>query len=136
MDEYEVRMVGKVLPSRKKGGDKGEIDNFIVTVDQIHHVKKGLMVYITDDQKALIGNLDTWMDAFPAIRLWSSYDVVLFLYAEKIIPSKDIALEMVKEIIATTAPEPSKRSEKTAAKLTNTLSDYNKRIENISQIFN
>lgn len=136
MNDYETRMMGKVLPSRKKKGDKGEIDNFIVAIDQIHHMKKGMMVYITDDQNAINGNLDRWIDAFPAIRYWTSYDVVLFLYAEKIIPSKDIALEMVKDIIATTAPELSERSEKTAAKITKTLSDYNRKIDNISRIFN
>lgn len=135
MDDYETRMLGTTLTTRVKKGNKGEIDNFIVAVDQVHHVKKGAMVYITDDKKAINGSLDTWMDAFPSIRCWSSYDVVLFLYAENIIPSKDIAVDMIKDVNAIIIPDFVPKNEKTTIELIKILAAYNKRIANISQIF-
>jgi len=136
MNEYERRMLGKVLPSRRSGGNKGEIDNFLLAVDQVHHIKKNSSIFITDDENALNGNLNGWVEAFPAIKIWSSYEVILFLYSEKIIPSKDIALDLLKQLIATKAPRPADRSEKTTNKLIKILAVYNKRIENISQLLN
>lgn len=136
MDDYEMRMLARVLPSRKKKGSKGEIDNFLLTIDQLHHMKKGAVVFITDDETAINGILQAWLPSFPALKLWSSYEVVLYLYAEKVIPSKDIAVEMIKDLIATTAPKISDRSENTTKKLTAQLKTYNHRIENISKTLN
>ncbi|MHB1178599.1 MAG: hypothetical protein ACYCZO_09740 [Daejeonella sp.] len=136
VDQYEVKMLGKTLPTRRKKGDKGEVDNFIVAIDQVHQIKRGVLIYITDDGSALKGILNVWMDAFPAIKYWSSYDVVLYLYAENIIPSKDVAVEMIKDVIAASAPKIGERSQKVTDKLTQILKSYNQRIEHISQLFN
>lgn len=131
--EYERRMIGYVIPTRKKHGNKGEINNFLVSVDQIHSIKKNSVILISDDEN---GTVSEWAEAFPVIKIWSSYDVVLYLYAEKVIPSKDIALEMIKSIISFSAPVVSKRSEKTTEKLTRTLKSYSKKIDNISKLLN
>ncbi len=136
MNEYERRMLGAVIPSRKKKGNKGEVDNFLASVDQIHHVKKNSVIFITDDENATNGIFATWTESFPVIKVWSSYEVVLFLYAEKIIPSKDIAINLVKDLVAFTSPIPSKRSEETTTKLTKLLKRYYQRIENISKLLN
>lgn len=136
IDKYETKMMGKVLPTRRKKGNKGEVDNFIVAIDQVHQIKRGTLIYITDDSNALNGNLNGWMDAFPAVKHWSSYDVVLYLYAENIIPSKDIAVEMIKDVIAASAPRLTERNEELTIKFTKILKTYNNRIEHISQIFN
>src|ERR1700722_17860595 len=61
MNEYERRMIGKVLTSRASGNNKGEVDNFIVSVDQLHHFKKNSVIFITDDKKALRGILSDWI---------------------------------------------------------------------------
>ncbi|QXU41463.1 hypothetical protein [Pedobacter sp. D749] len=135
INDYEVKMLGKTLISRKKKEDRGETDNFLLSVDLIHHSHtKGLVVFLTDDQKAVGGFLNDWLPAFPTIKLWSSYEVILFLYAEKIIPSKDIAVELIKEVIAFSAPKPAERSVDTAQKLLSILRFYNKKIELVSQI--
>ena len=113
MNEYERRMIGKVLESRKKNGDKGEVDNLILAIDQTHHFKKNTITFICDDEKALNGVLKDWLLSFPVINVWTTYEVILHLYAEKIIPSKDIAVELVKEVISFTSPNTPERSEKT-----------------------
>lgn len=129
--EYERRMMGTTLVSRKKKGNKGEINNLIVSIDQIHHVKKNSIVLISDDDN---GTVSDWVDSFPLIKTWTSFDVVLYLYAEKIIPSKDIAFEMIRGIISFTSPPVANRSPKTTEKVTRILSTYTKRIENINKI--
>ncbi len=135
MNEYERRMVGKVLPSRAKKGNKGEIDNFLTSIDQIHHFKKSNVIFITDDLKAINGIIgQDWLPSFPAIILWSSYDVILHLYAEKIIPSKDIANDLVQDIINFTAPPLENRSDKTTSERLKIKVAYQKRIENISKL--
>lgn len=136
ISEYEKRLVGKQLLSRKKKGDKGEIDNFLVSVDQIHHFKKSNVIYITDDEKASNGFIKDWIGSFPTISFWTSYDVILFLYAERIIPSKDIAKDIMQDIINFSAPKPKDRSNKTTAKITKLKVLYIKRIELISKILN
>lgn len=135
MDEYEKRMIGKILVSRDHKNDKGEIDNFIVSVDQIHHhFKLNSVVFITDDKKALKTTLVDWLASFPTLKVWTSYDVVLYLYAENIIPSKDIANDMIQSIIAFTAPAIGARSQKTADELLAVKKSYADRIEKISTL--
>jgi hypothetical protein len=136
IDNYETRMLGKILPSRKKGGNKGEIDNFIVAVDQIHFLKKYPPVFITDDEKALNGSLLEWLNSFPAIRVWTSYEVVLYLYAQQLIPSKDIALDVIKELVAFKGRAATDKTPELTSKLTKILAKYNKRLEYIAQLLN
>jgi len=110
------------------------VDNFIVSVDQLHHIKKNSVIFITDDKKALRGILSDWLTAFPGIKIWTSYEVVLYLYAENVIPSREIAMEMIQTIISFTAPKPSDRSEKTTEELIIIRKNYSKRIETISKL--
>lgn len=134
ISEYERRMTGKVLPTRKKGGNKGEIDNFLISVDKSQSKGKLSIIFISDDTTALNGLLKEWLASFPKIHVWTSYEVILFLYAEKIIPSKDIAIELIRDIIAITNPKD--RSPKLTSKLTALLQTYNQRVENISKLLN
>ncbi len=133
ISEYERRMLGRTLSPRSQN-DKGEVDNFLISVDQLHQLDKNSIIFITDDKKALRGILYDWVDVFPAIKFWTSYEVVLFLYAEDLIPSKEIALDMIREVISLTAPKPSERSEKTTAELISTAKNYSKRIEKINSL--
>ncbi|KMQ61152.1 hypothetical protein ACM40_15775 [Chryseobacterium sp. BLS98] len=136
ISEYERRMLGKTLTSRAKKGNKGEIDNFLVSVDQIHTFKKNNVIYITDDKKALNGVLEEWAPCFPVISVWTSYEVILYLYAEKIIPSKDIANDLIQDIINFTAPKPAERSPKTTSEIMSLKVSYKNKIENISKLLN
>jgi hypothetical protein len=133
-EDYERRMLGKVLPSRQEKGDKGEVDNFLLSVDQIHHLKISSVVFITDDKKALRGILSEWLKSFPAISVWTSFEVVLFLYAENVIPSKDIAIEKIQDIISFTAPPVGQRTNKTAQELISLKQEYSNRINKISSL--
>jgi len=74
------------------------------------------------------------LKSFPAITKWTSYDVILFLYSMNIIPSIDIALDMIQSIISFTAPKPEDRSPKTAQKLIALKRDYSNRIKKISSL--
>ena len=74
------------------------------------------------------------MFTFPAIKIWTSFEVVLYLYAENSIPTKDIALEMIRSLIALTAPKPVDRSEKTTQELISLAKNYAKRIDKISSL--
>jgi hypothetical protein len=136
MNEYERRMLGRVLSSRVTKENKGEIDNFLVSVDEIHQNGKSSIIFITDDEAAKNGILSNWLDCFPVIKLWSSYEVILYLYAEKIIPTKSVAVDLIKAVIHFTAPKPAERSEETTKKLTKILSTYNRRLDNIHSLLN
>jgi hypothetical protein len=134
MDNYEKRMVGKTLISRAHGNNKGEIDNYAVTLDQIHHIKRGALVYITDDKKAINSFASLYTEAFPAISLWTSFDVLLFMYADSLIPSRDIALEMLQSLIYFTSRDMGNHTEKTTNELTKKRVTYTKRIDLISKL--
>lgn len=135
--DYEKRMVGRALVSRVKGGNKGEIDNFITAIDQIHHFKKSNVIFITDDNKAINGMIgQDWIPSFPGVNLWSSYDVILYLYAEKIIPSKEIANDLIQDIIKFTSPPLEERSDKTTNERMKIKVRYQKCIDNISKLLN
>jgi hypothetical protein len=136
MSDYETRMVGRTLVSRAHGNNKGEIDNYAISVDQVHHLKSKPLIYITDDKKAKNGFLKDLSPAFPAINIWNSFDVVLFLYADNIIPSKEIAVDMIQSLIYYTAPGPAERSEKTTNELFKLRTAYVKHIDMISKLLN
>ncbi|NVM64487.1 hypothetical protein FHW88_002776 [Mucilaginibacter sp. SG538B] len=141
IEEYEKRMVGKPLTSRvqrkltgEPKNNKGEIDNYAVAIDQVHHIKRSGLIYITDDKKAINSFATEYSEAFPAIRLWTSFDVLLFLYADSIIPSRDIALEMLQSLISFTARNMGNHTEKTTNELTKKRMSYVKRIDLISKL--
>jgi len=141
IEAYEKRMVGKALTSRAQRkltgearNNKGEIDNYAVAIDQVHHIKRGSLIYITDDKKAINSFAAEYSEAFPAIRLWTSFDVLLFMYADSIIPSRDIALEMLQALIYFSNSDTSNHTEKTTNELTKKIMTYTKRIDLISKL--
>lgn len=134
IETYQNKMLGKNLPSRKRKGNRGEIDNFLLSLDLMHHIQKGGIVYITDDKKAINGVIGEWLPAFPGIQYWSSYDVILFLYAKSIIPSKDIAFDMVRDLNSVARLEEG-ISEDLNMRLQKLLKDMNNKIEKVSRIY-
>ncbi|MBK1442680.1 hypothetical protein JHJ32_21955 [Parapedobacter sp. ISTM3] len=135
VSEYQRRILGKTLASRKRRGNRGEVDNFIVSLDLLHHIKKGAIVFITDDKKAMNGTIGQWFSAFPGLQHWSSYDVILYLYAMKVIPSKDIAIELVRDLNAITKIEEGSSEEMTVA-LQKQLKEINDKLEKIGRLYN
>jgi len=144
MDEYERKMLGNVLPSRERKGNKGEINSFLLAVDKIHHLKITPIILITDDLKALNGHMNSWLRAFPSIKIWSSFDVILFLYAERILGSISYAEESLRLLISTMNPrkkmnfEPTPEDEEVMElhrrRITLKLQEYRKLLSHIQQI--
>lgn len=134
IEEYERKMLGRVLVSRAPKGNKGEIDNFLLSVDQVHEIKKNSVIYITDDKKALGGILKDWLLSFPTISVWTSFEVILYLYAERVIPSKDVANDLIQDLINFTSPRSSERSVSTTQELMTLKKQYSSRLEMISKL--
>ena len=133
MAEYERRLFGTILPSTK-GGNKGERDNFIISIDQSHHLKIVGIVFLTDDENARRGNLVEWLPSFPVILIWSSYDVVLYLYAERKISEKQYAVEVLLDLDNQINPDTTERTPETTEKKEKRLNFYLKKIENIDKL--
>ena len=134
IDNYEVRMIVKKSPSRQPTGNKGEIDNFVLSVDQIHHVKKNSIMFITDDKKAMNGVLSDWLGVFPVISFWNSFDVILYLYGEGIIKTRDDAFGLIRSVISISAPKVTDRSEKYTTTITKTYSEYGFKLDQVKKL--
>ena len=132
MPEYERRLFGRTYAAREK--NKGEIDNFVVAIDQMHHFRKIGFIFLTDDANCLRGILKDCMESFPTVRIWTSYEVVLFFYIEGIIPSIDLANDAIADLISSTAPALAARSQEFTQKLIKLRADYNSRLKTISKI--
>ncbi len=104
IDEYESRLFDVVSQSDE---NKGEKHNFGIALDFFTAERKRNLIFLTDDDKAIEENgcLNEVMHAFPIIKIWNSFDVVLFLYfiKKKEFPF-DIANTALKELHKCTIP--------------------------------
>ncbi len=103
-DEYERRLFDEIRETSK---DKGEKDNFAIALDLFLMEKKSNLVFLIDDDKALLeGCLGEVKLTFPIIRIWNSFDVVLFLYflKRKIFPF-EVAERALEELHKQTIPK-------------------------------
>lgn len=96
-DGYEQRLFDQVSQTTR---NKGEKDNFAVTIDIFLEERKRNLVFLTDDDNALAlnGILNEVKRAFPIVNIWNSFDVVLFLY---FVERKKFPFEVAKEAIRT-----------------------------------
>ncbi len=76
-DDYEQRLFDSINPSSK---DKGEKHNFIVALDLFLIQKQSNLIFLLDDDTALRGCLNEVKGTFPFVKIWNSFDAVLFLY--------------------------------------------------------
>jgi len=79
LEHYDKSIFGNSIALRI--GDRGEKENVAVAID-LFLDKKFSIVYLSDDKKATgeTGHLREIMFAFPYYQIWSSFEVVLFLY--------------------------------------------------------
>lgn len=131
--EYERRIAGRTYSPRER--NKGEIDNFIISIDQVHHFKRTGVIFLTDDSNCLRGVLKDCSIAFPTIKIWTSYEVVLFLYIERAIPSIDLASDAIGDLISSTAPRPVERTMEYTQKLIKLRAEYESKLKTVSKIF-
>lgn len=141
INEYERRIIGRSLKSRRDKGwnkkndkNKGEIDNFIISVDQAHHFKKVGIIFLTDDQNCLRGVLKDWLQSFPTVSVWTSYEVVLYLYIENVIPSADLAIELIRELQTKNAPPINQRTPEFTQTLIQQFKSYDLKMKTISKL--
>jgi hypothetical protein len=134
--EYEQKLVAKVLPS--PSSNKGEIDNFAVAIDLFMIGKIGL-VFLTDDENALRGCLNELIPAFPICQMWSSLDVVLFLYFSLYKHKKfQLTCETAKGAIQNLLAYKFKQARKELAKFRNQLppDDYARKVQKLNNDVN
>lgn len=92
-DEYEKGLFDDIGQTSR---NKGEKDNFAVALDLFFTKKKRNLIFLTDDDNALEGCLKEVKNAFPLIKFWNSFDVVLFLYSSE---KKNFPLEMAEKAV-------------------------------------
>ena len=129
--EFERRVFGAVLRPTER--NRGERDNFCLILDQFVHYRKGGLVFLTDDENAIRGVLKDKIDAFPVYHLWCSHDVIIYLYLLKEIPTKEYALDAIREIDNIIAP---RNSDTTPEKTQLKLKRFSKYMQNNELIHN
>lgn len=79
LDRYDKSLFNNTI--NMSGNDKGEKENIAVAIDLFLN-RKYSIIYLSDDKKATgeTGHLKEIMLAFPYYQIWSSFEVVLFLY--------------------------------------------------------
>lgn len=92
--DYEKRLWGEEVP--REIGDKGERHNLIAAVDDFMDNGCKELVFVTDDYAALRGSLNGVIHAFPIIKIWNSFDVILYLYLD----DKRFTIEMASDAIS------------------------------------
>ncbi|HRQ54022.1 MAG: hypothetical protein IT276_16890 [Ignavibacteriaceae bacterium] len=125
----------KLFNSKSKAGDsdKGEKDNFSGLIHHYFSQKTKGLIYLTDDFKAINNSLVKPGFAFPIFRFWSSFDVVLFLYIDNVIISKDIAENALRALNANIAVDDIKMSK---SKTELRLDRLNKYLSYLELIYN
>lgn len=75
--QYEQRLFDQIGLTERNRGEK---DNFAIALDLFIIKRKSILIFLTDDDIALDGILDEVKNAFPIVKIWNSFDVILFLY--------------------------------------------------------
>jgi hypothetical protein len=130
---YEKIIAGSVQVSRKSK-NKGEVDSFALAIDLHSYSKVTSLVFLSDDENAKNGVLRDWIAAFPGILVWSSYDLVLYLYAIGLVPSKDLANSLIRDVFTENAPPLKERTDKFTQKGFEIVQKNNSKIENIFRL--
>lgn len=132
--DYERRLWGE--ERSREAGNKGEKQNLMVTIDLFLYQKTKELIYIIDDENAKRGCLNGVFDAFPVFQVWSSFDVVLYLYLDHKSFTKEMAQNAIRDIYAKTATNDDQMDPKKTQKRVRELSKYLRYIEKISVVKN
>ena len=127
---YEPRLF-----DQKSNKNKGEKYNYIVSIDLFLNENKRNLIFLIDDEAALRGCLNEVKKALPIMRIWNSYDVVLFLY---LIGNKrdftfDYANNALRDLNKEMAPDDTKVDPQKTQKRIKKLADYNKYLKRIKK---
>ena len=134
-EKYESRLFDSI----SKIGDKnrGERQNLVAALD-FYFSKRGMtggLIFLTDDKKATNGILSESLVSFPIWKVWSSLDVVIFLFLQNKHFTVDMARSAIKNINAILASGSSKltKEEKTQERI-RVFEEYNKRLSRVQKV--
>ena len=117
--------------------DLGEKDNFSSIVDYFIEKKIIGLVFLTDDIKAVErGCLYPQINAFPTFKVWSSLDVVLFMFIVKRNISKEYALDFLRDINKNMATDDEKMDHKKTETRIKKFKEYANNLELIDKVIN
>lgn len=132
--EYEQRLFDEISESEE---NKGEKENFAVAIDLITQERRRNIIFLMDDDKALNpqGCLEEISHAFPLIKIWNSFDAVLFLYfLKKEIFPYEVAEGALRELHNQTLPDDSRIAEEKMQKKLQKLAKYRQGLIRIRKI--
>jgi hypothetical protein len=132
--EYERRLFGGNEPREK--GDKGEKDNLSVALDMFITKRTKGIVYLTDDYTALRKCLSPQIYSFPLYQIWNSFDVILYLYIDHKIFTKELAIAALRKLNGILSVDDPKMRKSKAEQVQQRLSCYLLKIETISKVLN
>jgi hypothetical protein len=75
--------------------DMGEKNNLAVGIDRFVAANTGVLIFLTDDNRAIRGCLNGVIESFPFMVVWDSFDVILFLFARQ----RQFTLDMAKQYL-------------------------------------
>ncbi|MFQ3597354.1 MAG: hypothetical protein SNJ55_05000 [Chloroherpetonaceae bacterium] len=138
MDEYEQSLFGNVAQISK---DKGEKHNFAVMLDLFLEKKQRGLIFLIDDISAKRNIFSNLFPAFPIALIWSSLDVVLFLYllngrsnnAEKTF-SYEVAQTALNDLNSALATDDPRMKEEKTRERQETIKRYREHLDRIKAI--
>lgn len=82
LDNYDSKLFGSKIHKSSEGKDSGEKANLAVSIDRFINDNKRGIIYLSDDLKAIDDHSEIFevFKAFPYFPLWTSFEVILFLY--------------------------------------------------------
>lgn len=82
LEYYDSKLFDNQILNTEKGKDSGEKANLAVSIDKFFNYNKRGIIYLSDDLKATNVHSDIFevFNAFPFFPLWTSFEVILFLY--------------------------------------------------------
>jgi len=82
LSDYDNKLFGGTILSSPPQKDRGEKANLAVGLDIIIRGNLNSVVYLSDDRKAISENSKLFeiFEAFPYFPIWTSFEVILFLY--------------------------------------------------------
>jgi len=122
-----------LFPHSSSNNDRGEKENLMCLFDHYLDKKKKGLIFLTDDKKALDGQLNHPISSFPLFKVWSSFDVILFLLIEKEI-TKEIAQSAIQDLNAIMATDDEKMDPQKTQLRIQVRATYEKRIKLLNKL--
>ena len=114
--------------------DIGEKENLISLVDKYLDNKVKGLVFLSDDVKAIDNILNEAIYSFPIFQVWSSFDVVLYLYIDHKLITKDMAESAIRDLNANMATDDERMDPEKTQKRINIFQTYIDRLNFIHNI--